>query len=43
LYLNWTPTTPVSSDALAVTGIVPQTVAPDAGEVIATVGGVVSL
>src|SRR6266446_4458148 len=43
LYLNWTPTTPTSSEAFAVTVIVPETVAPDAGEVMATVGGLVSV
>src|SRR5439155_1699744 len=43
LYLNWTPATPTLSEASAVTVIVPETVAPDAGDVIRTVGGVVSL
>src|SRR5712692_5677262 len=42
-YLNCTPTTPTSSEALAVIGTVPQSVAPDGGETMATVGGVVSL
>jgi hypothetical protein len=42
LYLNWTPATPTLSEASAVTLIVPETVAPDAGDVILTVGGVVS-
>ena len=37
-----TPTTPMLSDALALTVMVPETVAPFAGEVIDTVGGVVS-
>src|SRR5437899_7543081 len=40
--LNWTPATPTLSAALAVTVIVPETVAPLAGEVMLTVGGVVS-
>ena len=39
---NWTPTTPTLSDALAVTVVVPVTVAPFAGAVMLTVGGVVS-
>src|SRR5512132_1072321 len=34
---------PTSSAALAVTAIVPDTAAPDAGDVIATVGGLVSV
>src|SRR5207244_11299480 len=38
---NCTPATPTSSDALAVTEVVPETVAPAAGAVSATVGGVV--
>src|SRR6266852_1662722 len=42
-YLNCTPTTPTSSEALATMGIVPQMVAPEGGETMATVGGVVSL
>src|SRR5207253_1864228 len=42
--LNWTPTTPTLSAAVAVTAVVvPETVAPPAGAVIDTVGGVVSL
>src|SRR5439155_327802 len=40
---NCTPTTPTLSEALAVTVIVPETVAPPAGEVMLTVGAVVSL
>src|SRR5258705_9649522 len=40
--LNCTPTTPTLSDALAVTLVVPETVAPEAGAVILAVGGVVS-
>src|SRR5712664_4186468 len=40
---NCTPTTPTLSEALAVTVIVPETLAPDAGEVMLTVGAVVSL
>src|SRR5207249_1444311 len=40
--LNCTPATPTLSLALAVTGTVPETVAPAAGEVIDTEGGVVS-
>src|SRR2546423_13046865 len=43
LYWNWTPATPTLSEASAVTVIVPETVAPDAGDVILTVGGSVSL
>src|SRR6267378_4924082 len=39
---NWTPATPTLSDALAVTVVVPLTVAPVAGAVMLTVGGVVS-
>ena len=39
---NWTPTTATSSDALAETATGPETVEPDAGEVMATVGAVVS-
>src|SRR5205807_1799558 len=39
---NCTPTTPTSSEALAVTLVVPPTVAPETGEVMLTVGGVVS-
>src|SRR5438034_338395 len=42
--LNWTPRTPTLSVAVAVTvTALPDTVAPVAGVVIATVGGVVSL
>ena len=42
--LNWTPTTPTLSDAVADTArVVPDTVAPPAGAVTDTVGGVVSL
>src|SRR6185436_1289671 len=41
--LNWTPTTPMLSEAVAETAsAVPETVAPLAGAVIATVGSVVS-
>src|SRR5205085_7327705 len=40
--LNWTPTTPTLSDAAAVTGTVPETMAPDVGAVIVTDGGAVS-
>src|SRR5207249_8268278 len=36
-------TTPTLSEALAVTLVVPPTVAPETGEVMLTVGGVVSL
>src|SRR6266851_1340670 len=39
---NWTPATPVLSEALAVTLIVPETLAPEAGEVMLTVGAVAS-
>src|SRR5436190_15050091 len=39
---NCTPTTPTLSDAFAVTDVVPETVAPDAGAVTLDVGGVVS-
>src|SRR2546429_8954320 len=39
---NCTPTTPTLSEALAVTLVVPPTVAPEIGEVMLTVGGVVS-
>jgi len=39
---NWTPATPRLSDAVAVTVIVPETVAPEAGDVMLTVGGLVS-
>src|SRR3989442_2222692 len=37
---NWTPTTPTLSDALALIVVVPETVAPLAGAVRLTVGGV---
>src|SRR5258705_157588 len=40
---NCTPTTPTLSEAFAVTVVVPETVAPDAGAVTLAVGGVVSL
>jgi len=40
--LNCTPTTPTLSEALAVTVIVPDTVAPLLGAVMDTVGAVVS-
>src|SRR5262249_52483603 len=40
--LNWTPTTPTLSEALADTVIVPDTVAPAVGLVRLTVGAVVS-
>ena len=40
--LNCTPATLTLSDAVAVTVTVPETVAPAAGAVIETVGGVVS-
>jgi hypothetical protein len=40
--LNWTPATATLSEAVAVTLIVPETVLPDAGDVMLTVGGVVS-
>src|SRR5437762_13415002 len=40
---NCTPATPTLSDALAVTVVVPETVAPPAGAVMLTVGAVVSL
>src|SRR5882762_10632459 len=39
---NWTPTTPTLSDAFAVTVVVPLAVAPFAGAVMLTVGGVPS-
>jgi hypothetical protein len=39
---NWTPVTPTLSEALAETVIVPETVAPALGEVMLTVGAVVS-
>ena len=37
--LNWTPATPLSSDAVAETATDCETVAPPAGDEIATVGG----
>ena len=40
---NWTPTTLMLSEAVAVTVIVPVTCAPLVGAVIVTDGGVVSL
>ena len=40
--LNRTPATPTLSDASAVRVIVPQTVEPEAGDVMLTVGGMVS-
>src|SRR2546427_1223400 len=40
---NCTPTTPTLSEALAVTLVLPPTVAPETGEVLLTVGAVVSL
>jgi hypothetical protein len=39
---NWTPATPTLSEAEALTVVVPETVAPDDGEVMLTVGAVVS-
>src|SRR2546428_8778058 len=39
---NWTPTTPALSEALALTLIVPETLAPETGEVMLTVGAVAS-
>ena len=39
---NWTPETPTLSEAEALTVVVPETVAPEAGEVMLTDGGVVS-
>ena len=39
---NWTPATPVLSDALAATGTMPETVDPPAGLVITAAGGGVS-
>ena len=39
---NWTPATPTLSEAEALIAIVPETVAPEAGDVMLTVGGVVS-
>ena len=40
--VNWTPATPTLSAAVALTGMVPATLAPAAGELTLTVGGVVS-
>src|SRR5437899_6851383 len=40
--LNCTPTTPTLSEAVAETVVVPETVEPERGEVMLTVGGVVS-
>ena len=40
---NCTPATPTLSEALALTVIVPETLAPEAGEVMLTEGAVVSL
>src|SRR6266513_403930 len=40
--LNCTPTTPTLSEALAVKLVVPETVAPETGDVMLTAGGVVS-
>ncbi len=40
---NWTPATPTLSEAFAVTEMVPVTVEPEVGKVIATAGGVMSL
>ena len=37
--VNWTPTTPMSSEAPALTGVVPETDAPAAGAETATFGG----
>ncbi|OLE66802.1 MAG: hypothetical protein AUG09_05650 [Acidobacteria bacterium 13_1_20CM_2_68_7] len=39
---NCTPATPTLSEAEALTVVVPETVAPDAGALMLTVGGVVS-
>src|SRR5437899_2282552 len=39
---NWTPATPTLSEALAVTVTMPETVAPELGKGMLTVGGVVS-
>src|SRR5438093_13132205 len=41
--LNWTPTTPTLSEALALTVVAPPTVDPAVGAVMLTVGAVVSL
>ena len=40
--VNWTPATPMLSAASALTGVVPERVAPAAGALTETVGGVVS-
>ena len=40
--MNWTPATATLSAALALTGVVPARLAPAAGAVTETVGGVVS-
>ena len=40
--LNWTPATPTLSEAVAVTSVVLETVAPFVGAVIEAVGGDVS-
>src|SRR5688500_6581523 len=40
---NWTPTTPTLSDAFALTIAAPRSVAPGAGAVMLTAGGVLSL
>jgi hypothetical protein len=40
---NWTPATPVLSKVVAATVVEPARVAPEAGEVMETLGGVVSL
>src|SRR3954463_10980699 len=40
---NCTPVTPTSSEAFAEMVVVPETVAPSAGDVTVTVGGVVSV
>ena len=40
--VNWTPATAMLSAASALTGVVPETVAPAAGAETDTVGGVVS-
>ena len=41
--VNWTPATPMLSAAVALTGVVPVRVAPAAGALTETVGGVMSL
>ena len=40
--VNWTPATPTLSEALALTGVVPETLAPAAGALTATLGGLLS-